>query len=303
MNHLLSAEQFTANNLNDLFEAADRMRHDTDERRTNMASDYAGQIVAMLNYEPSYYADLSIESAAKRLGMATIGTGNPATDSSAAKGESLQDTVRIVSGYADLIVLRHAETGAADEAAEASNVPVINAGDGTGENPLQALADAYTVYNERGQLRDLQIVVGGDLAHSREARSFVNVMAKFHHNRFTFVSPIELEMGHDIVGRLHANRVTYSESRDIRDAFKRADVVYWTRRFNAQNDDLWQPSDYRIYDDMLLSCLPDDAIVMHPLPHGDEIDPQLKVDQRVKFYMQAHHRLFTNMALFEYFLR
>jgi aspartate carbamoyltransferase catalytic subunit len=175
LRHVIESQQFSRPLLEEIFERADQMRRDPHRA----AGRLQGRIMAALFYEPSTRTRLSFESAMLRLGGRTMGTDNAREFSSAAKGETLEDTIRIVSGYADVIVLRHAEEGAARRAAAASEVPVINAGDGPGQHPTQALLDVYTIRDELGRLDGIRVALVGDLANGRTVRSLVYLLGKY----------------------------------------------------------------------------------------------------------------------------
>ena len=173
LEHVLSARQYDPDKLDRLYRQADAMRDAMASRATKreLVGRHAGLVVATLFYEPSTRTRLSFESAAVRLGAGIISTENAREFSSAAKGEVIEDTIRTIDKYAEAIVMRHHETGAAEKAAAVSRVPIINAGDGKGEHPTQALLDMRTIKEERGRLADLHVVIGGDLRHGRTARS------------------------------------------------------------------------------------------------------------------------------------
>ena len=172
---------------------------------------------------------MSFAAAGQHLGMSVVTTENAKEFSSAAKGETLEDTIRVLCEYKpDIIVIRHYETDAARHAAAVSTVPIINAGDGLGQHPTQALLDLYTILVEKGRTKDLNVVIGGDLAHGRTARSLTYLLTKFPSNHITFVSPEELKVGQDIKDYLKSKGTDFSESTDLV-PLKDADVVYWTR--------------------------------------------------------------------------
>jgi aspartate carbamoyltransferase catalytic subunit len=190
MNHVLTARQFNTEQLGEIFESTDKMRADSASRdaRRQLTERQSGMIMAALFYEPSTRTRMSFVSAAKRLGMRVIETENAAEFSSAAKGESIEDSTRVVASYSDVIVMRHKVNGAAERAAAVSRVPVINAGDGTGEHPTQAKLDLYTIKDKKKRLDNLHVVVGGDLKHGRTARSLTQMLSLYADNHFSFVS-------------------------------------------------------------------------------------------------------------------
>jgi aspartate carbamoyltransferase catalytic subunit len=237
MNHVLSARQFFPEDLDQIFDQADHMKESLEDRasRRELLDSHPESVLASVFYEPSTRTRFSFESAARRLGMGVIGTENASQFSSAIKGETLEDTT-IVSGgsgnsvgNADIIVLRHNETGGADRAAAISSVPIINAGDGKGEHPTQSLLDLYTIKEAKGRLDNLHVVIGGDLLHGRTARSLAQMLSLYPSNQITFVSTPELQMGEDVTSHLDVRGVGHTATDDMFSAIRTADVVYWTR--------------------------------------------------------------------------
>src|SRR5499427_6841879 len=225
LRHVIESQQFSRRLLDELFERADEMRADPHRA----AGRLQGRIMAALFYEPSTRTRLSFESAMLRLGGRTIGTYNAREFSSVAKGETLEDTIRIVAGYADVIVLRHHEEGAARRAAEVSAVPVINAGDGRGQHPTQALLDLYTIRDEIGHVDGIRIAMVGDLANGRTVRSLTYLLSKFRDVRLCFVAPPQVAMRQDIKDHLDEHHVPWVETQNLDQVLPQVDVVYQTR--------------------------------------------------------------------------
>ena len=259
-----------------------------------------GRIMASVFYEPSTRTRFSFEAAMLRLGGQVISVESAATGSSAAKGESIEDAVRIIGGYADVIVLRHPEIGAAERAARVSPVPLVNAGDGAGHHPTQALLDLYTIKKECGRLDHLRIVMSGDLKFGRTARSLALLLARYPGNQLTLVSPDELRLGEDVRHQLHRTGVSIRDERDLSAAAAGADVLYQTRiqreRFASVTEYDQVRSVSRV-DAALMRRLPEHAIVMHPLPRLDEIDESVDSDPRAAYFRQARNGLFVRMAV------
>jgi len=300
MRHILSAQQFTQDELAELFEHANNLRKTlaNSTARAKLAQRHNGRVVATLFYEPSTRTRLSFESAAQRLGASIISTENAKEFSSAIKGESIEDSTKVLGGYADIIVMRHHETGAADRAAAVSTVPVINAGDGKGEHPTQALLDLYTIKNEKGRLNDLHVVIGGDLAHGRTARSLAQMLSIYEGNRISFVSTPELRIGDDIKEHLRQKDVAFTETDDMFAPLHDADVVYWTRLQKERLADPSVESSFQI-NQAALQVMPPDAVIMHPLPRVDEIEASVDADSRAAYFRQAQNGLFVRMALID----
>jgi aspartate carbamoyltransferase catalytic subunit len=258
--------------------------------------------MAALFYEPSTRTRLSFEAAMLRLGGQTMGTDNAREFSSAAKGETLEDTIRIVSGYADAIVLRHNEEGAAKRAAAVSSVPVINAGDGPGQHPTQALLDLYTIRDDLGHIDGIRIAMVGDLANGRTVRSLTYLLSKFSDIRICFVAPPQVAMRKDIKDHLDEHKVPWFETQDLDVVLPQVDVVYQTRiqkeRFTDEASYRAVKGVYRI-DASTLARMSKEAIVMHPLPRVDEIAPEVDSDPRAAYFRQARNGLWIRMALLE----
>jgi aspartate carbamoyltransferase catalytic subunit len=248
---------------------------------------------------------LSFESAMLRLGGSVIGTEAAHAFSSAIKGETLEDTVRMVSTYADLIVLRHDQAGAAARAATVASVPVVNAGDGPGEHPTQALLDLYTIERELGHVEGVRVAFCGDLRFGRTARSLALLLALYPGVRLAFVAPAVIQVGGDILERLEARGVECRLAEQLTDVLDDVDVVYQTR---VQKERFTDPLEYeqartaiRI-DGAIMRQLPATAIVMHPLPRVDEIAPEVDADPRAAYFRQAANGVAIRMALLEMLL-
>ena len=298
LGHVISAGQFDRDLLDVLFRRATALADVRDDR-------LAHRVMATLFYEPSTRTRLSFESAMLRLGGAVIGTEAARTFSSAIKGETLEDTVRMVSTYADLIVLRHDEAGAAARAASVAAVPVVNAGDGPGEHPTQALLDLYTIERELGHVEGVRVAFCGDLRFGRTARSLALLLALYPGVRLTFVAPPVIQVGGDILARLEARGVECRLAEQLTDVLDDVDVVYQTR---VQKERFTDPLEYeqartaiRI-DGAIMRQLPATAIVMHPLPRVDEIAPEVDADPRAAYFRQAANGVAMRMALLEMLL-
>jgi aspartate carbamoyltransferase catalytic subunit len=293
--HIVAVDQFDRAWLQSLFAEADRLRTDRGSH-----SLLPGKILATLFYEPSTRTRLSFESAMLRLGGQVISTENAREFSSAIKGETVEDTVRIVSGYADAIVIRHYETGAAARAASASPVPIVNGGDGPGEHPTQALLDLYTIHNELGRIDNLKVALVGDLRFGRAARSLALLFRQTANVELVFVAPDAVPMGDDVKEALDVAGVAWREERDLTTAMGEVDVVYQTR---IQKERFATPDEYAaargvyVITPENMRGLPEHAIVMHPLPRVDEIHPDVDSDPRAAYFRQAHNGVFVRMAL------
>ncbi len=296
--HVVSAEQFPPALLDELFASADEMG-----RRLVAAAPplLPGRVMATLFYEPSTRTRLSFESAMLRLGGQVVSTENARDFSSAIKGETLEDTVRIVGGYADCIVLRHPEEGAAARAAAVSTVPVINAGDGRGEHPTQALLDLYTIRAELGRLEDLRVVMVGDLANGRTVHSLIRLLSQYRGLRVTLAGPAQLRLPEPAVRALRQSGAEVREADSLLEAVVDADVVYQTRiqaeRLSGPLEEGGQgAARFRVTKEVM-AALPEGAVVMHPLPRVGEIDPKVDSDPRAAYFRQARNGVPVRMAL------
>src|SRR5437588_8632230 len=257
------------------------------------------RLLATIFYEPSTRTRLSFEAAMLRLGGQVISAESAGTTSSAAKGESLEDAIRVVGAYADAIVLRHPEVGAAQRAARVAQVPVISAGDGPGQHPTQALLDLYTIKKELGRLDHLRIGLAGDLRHGRTVRSLALLLSRFPGNELVLISPPALRLGADVITALNEAQQGMRETTDLDGAIADLDVLYQTRiqaeRFESSEEYERQRGVYVVNPD-LMRRLPARAILMHPLPRLDEIDPLVDADPRAAYFRQARNGLWVRMA-------
>lgn len=232
--------------------------------------------------------------------MAIVSTENAREHSSSAKGETIEDTFRVLDGYKfDAIVMRHYAAGEVAKAAAVCKTPIINAGDGSGEHPTQALLDAYTISQKHGRLKGLKIVIGGDLRHGRTIRSLARLLSKYKSNRITFVSVPQLQASGDIKDFLQASGTKFDETNNLKQAFEDADVVYWTRLQTEYLDNPKAVKQSFTIDEPSIKFLPKRAIIMHPLPRVDEISAEVDNDRRAIYFEQAANGLYIRMALLD----
>jgi aspartate carbamoyltransferase len=257
-----------------------------------------GLVLSTLFFEPSTRTRLSFETAMHRLGGSVI-TVAEAKSSSAAKGESLHDTIKTVEGYADVIVLRHPQIGAAAEAAAATDRPVLNAGDGAGQHPTQALLDLYTIFKEQGKVDGLTIALAGDLRNGRTVHSLALLLSNYD-VRFLFVAPDALRMPQEIVDGVKAAGVDVVETSDLGESLQEADVLYMTR---IQRERFEDPQEYeRLKDafilrrDMLDAARPN-VTIMHPLPRVNEIATDVDDHPGAAYFRQSANGVPIRMAL------
>lgn len=293
MKHIIRSQDFSLAHIEKIFKDATALERNKDAPLT-------GKIMASLFYEPSTRTRFSFESAMLRLGGSIITTENAGEFSSAAKGETLEDSISVINHYADVIVMRHYEKGAALRAAKVSRVPIINAGDGPGQHPTQALLDLYTIRREIGRTHDLTIAMIGDLKNGRTARSLSYLLTKYTGVRIVYVSPKELQIGDDIKAYLHRKGVLFEETEDMEAAMKEADVVYQTR---IQKERFADEQSYKKYMGCYIITLAhtemmkSGSIIMHPLPRVGEILPEVDASPKAVYFKQAKYGVLIRMAL------
>ena len=302
LRNVLEVRQFDRPHLNSLFTRADEMRIIAEAGGSNRLS---GKILATLFFEPSTRTRLSFESAMTRLGGSVLTAENAIETSSWAKGETIEDTARIVESYADAIVMRHPLAGFPTRASAVINIPVINAGDGAREHPTQALLDLYTIGHELGRVDDLRIALVGDLKYGRAPRSLALLLTQSTGVEMIFISPSNVGMGDDVKSELLSKGVKFSEESDLNRVLPDVDVVYQTRiqheRFSSEAEYEEARGKY-VIDTNAMNALSPNAIVMHPLPRVDEIDPAVDMDPRAAYFRQARNGVYVRMAILDWLL-
>jgi aspartate carbamoyltransferase len=257
-----------------------------------------GKILGTLFFEPSTRTRLSFETAMHRLGGGVISMAS-AESSSAAKGETVADTARTVSQYADVIVIRHPRIGSAKEAADAAPIPVINAGDGAGQHPTQALLDIYTIQKEVGSLKNLVVSMVGDLKNGRTVHALVELLSLFQ-ARLYFVSPNTLRMPEEIVSHLKQKGIGIEETENLKKAVSESQLVYMTRIQKERFENL---SEYErvkghyVIDEKFVKELKKKITILHPLPRVDEISPEVDAYPGAAYFRQVRNGVFVRMAL------
>jgi aspartate carbamoyltransferase catalytic subunit len=293
---IISVRQFDRDKLAYIFGLAEEMRHMV--QQIGSADLLRGRVLANLFYEPSTRTSSSFMAAMQRLGGAVIPI-NEVRYSSVTKGESLPDTVRTLECYADVIVLRHPEVGSAQIAADYASKPVINAGDGTGEHPTQALLDLFTIQEELGRIEGLTVAMVGDLKYGRTVHSLTRLLGLFG-ARLRFVSPEALRMPGELIEEVRARGMEYTEHDDVAEIIGEADVLYVTRvqRERFEDQDLYErvKNCYVITPELLQSAK-ERMIVMHPLPRVGEISYDVDKDARAAYFRQMENGMYIRMAL------
>lgn len=294
--HLLDPMDFTLDELEEIFQLANDII--SDPREFSHVCD--GKILATLFYEPSTRTRFSFEAAMLRLGGNVIGFSEP-NSSSAAKGESIADTIRTVACYADIAVMRHPKEGAPKIAAQNTNMPVINAGDGGHQHPTQTLTDLLTIKNIKGRLSNLTIGVCGDLKFGRTVHSLIKAISRYENIKIVLISPEELKVPNYIINEvIRKNNIEYTETTTMEEVLGELDVLYMTRvqreRFFNEEDYVRLKDSY-ILDNEKLKYASENMIVLHPLPRVNEIAYEVDNDPRACYFRQAQYGMYVRMSL------
>ena len=296
MRHLLNPLDFSVEEIDDLLALA----RDIEQNLPGYAHVCDGKKLATLFYEPSTRTRLSFEAAMLNLGGSVLGFSS-ANSSSAAKGESVADTIRMISCYADICVMRHPKEGAAFVAAQKAQIPVINAGDGGHQHPTQTLTDLMTIRSMKGRLDNLTVGFCGDLKFGRTVHSLINAMVRYPNVKFILISPPELRIPDNIRDDvLTANNVPFEEVGNLDDALGQLDILYMTRvqkeRFFNEEDYI-RLKDCYILDKKKMKLAKEDMYVLHPLPRVNEISVEVDDDPRAAYFKQAQYGVYVRMAL------
>ena len=296
MRHLMSPLDFSIDELDRLLDLA----NDIEKYPNKYAHACEGKKLATCFYEPSTRTRLSFEAAMLNLGGSVLGFAS-ADSSSAAKGESVSDTIRVISSYADICAMRHPKEGAPLVASQKSRIPVINAGDGGHQHPTQTLADLLTIRSLKGRLDNMTIGLCGDLKFGRTVHSLISALIRYPGIKFVLISPEELRIPSYIrEDVLRANNVPFTEVERLDDAIPQLDVLYMTRvqkeRF-FNEEDYVRLKDFYILTKAKMDLAPEDMIVLHPLPRVNEISVEVDDDPRAVYFKQAQYAVYVRMAL------
>ncbi|SCI85812.1 Aspartate carbamoyltransferase catalytic chain [uncultured Clostridium sp.] len=294
--HLINPMDFTIEELDKIFELAHQIISNPQE----YSRVCEGKILATLFYEPSTRTRFSFEAAMMRLGGKILGFSEP-NSSSAAKGETLADTIKMVSIYSDIIAMRHPKEGSAKVASMYSSVPVINAGDGGHQHPTQTLTDLLTIKSLKGRLDNHVIGICGDLKYGRTVQSLITAMSRYKNIKFVLISPKELGIPQYIREEvLNKNNIEFTEVEKIEDVIEELDILYMTRiqkeRF-FNEDEYMRLKDSYILDTEKMKLAKENMIIMHPLPRVNEIDVEVDKDKRAAYFKQAEFGMYVRMAL------
>lgn len=292
---LITPLDFSVEELDQLFDLADRIRLNPER----FAHSCDGRKMATCFYEPSTRTRLSHETAMLNLGGRTMGFPDAGV-SSATKGETVADTARVISCFADIMVIRHPKEGAAAVAAQYATIPVINAGDGGHQHPTQTLTDLSTIRSLKGRLSDFTIGLCGDLKFGRTVHSLINALVRYPNVHFVFISPPELKVPDYITDMLDEKGISYEECIRIEDAISRLDILYMTRiqkeRFFNEEDYI-RLANFYILNEEKLSLAKPDCYVLHPLPRVNEISVDVDSDPRAAYFRQVQYGVYVRMAL------
>lgn len=295
MRHLMNPLDFTIEELEQLFDLAADIEHNP----AKYAHACDGKILATCFYEPSTRTRLSFESAMTRLGGSIIGFSDAAS-SSASKGESVSDTIRVISCYADICAMRHPKEGAPMVASEKSTIPVINAGDGGHQHPTQTLTDLLTIRSLKGEIKNFTIGLCGDLKFGRTVHSLINALVRYEGIRFIFISPEELRIPDYITDMLKDMNIPYEEVMNLENVMPELDFLYMTRvqkeRFFNEEDYI-RLKDFYILDKPKMALAKENMLVLHPLPRVNEISIEVDEDPRAAYFKQAQYGVYVRMAL------
>lgn len=295
MRHLMNPLDFSVEELEQLFDLA----NDIEKNPAKYAEKCKGKKIATCFYEPSTRTRLSFESAMINLGGSVIGFSD-ANSSSASKGESVSDTIRVISCFADICAMRHPKEGAAMVAASKSSIPVINAGDGGHQHPTQTLTDLLTIRSLKGRLNQFTIGLCGDLKFGRTVHSLINALSRYDGIRFVFISPEELRVPDYIIEMLKEKKIAYEEVIKLEDSIAKLDLLYMTRvqreRF-FNEEDYVRLKDFYILDKNKMALAKSDMLVLHPLPRVNEISVEIDDDKRAVYFKQVQYGVYVRMAL------
>ncbi len=303
MPHILSAKQFSKGDLERILSLAREMEDDLKKGRVKKV--LQDKIIACIFFEASTRTRLSFETAALRLGAQVISAENAFENSSASKGETIEDTVKILCNYADALIIRHPESGIMERAAKVAAKPLLNAGDGTNQHPSQGLLDLYTIKKELKRLDNLKIGFGGDLLKSRTVRALLDFMRLYENNKFYFISHKELALPRKIIQELAESGVQFIETENLEGTLPELDIIYLTR---VQKERFSDPQEYEKVKDLFifkkdhLKILKPEAIIMHALPKINEIEKEVDQDSRAAYFREAENGLYVRMALLCYAL-
>lgn len=293
MNHVISAKQYTKESLEELFKLVDDIKANPQKYSKKLD----GKVVAVMFYEPSTRTRMSFQTAVLRLGGQVIATENASSNSSGKKGETLEDTVKILQGYADAIVIRHSSDDWPEKAVKVAKVPVLNAGAGKGEHPTQALLDVYTIREHRKTLDGVKVAILGDLLNGRTIHSLLRLVSLYDNVEVYGLSKECFALPQEYIDMLKERGIEYKKCTSFDELPKDIDVMYHTRIQNERFEGDFGKEEF-IINKEVLDTFSGNTIVLHPLPRNEEISTDIDDDPRAMYFKQAHNGLYIRMGLF-----
>ena len=292
MKNLLDCKEFTKDSLLELYDLASKIKANPE----NYTEELKNKVVALMFFEPSTRTRMSFEAAIQRLGGKMIVTENGKTNSSSTKGETLEDTIRVLDKYADAIVMRHSRDDAAIVAASVSRVPIINAGSGKAEHPTQALLDVFTILNKRGSVDGTKLAILGDLKYGRTTHSLIQLISLFDNIEIYGLSKAEFELPEEYIEFMKKKGIPYKVCKSFDELPKDIDVLYHTRIQSERFEGNFGKEEY-IINKETLNKFTDKVIVLHPLPRNNEISEDIDNDPRAMYFEQAENGMYVRMAI------
>lgn len=292
MKHILSSEQFTRKDLEEIFDLAEKIKNNP-KKFSNKLDD---KMIAVMFYEPSTRTRLSFETAAQRLGAKIITTENAGEFSSAAKGETIEDTVKVVSGYADAMIMRHKADDSSERAASVNKMPILNAGAGKGEHPTQALLDLFTIREKFGKIDGCKVAVLGDLLYGRTIHSLLRLLSLYDNIEVYGLSKEAFALPQKYIDMLKEKGIEYKKCTSFDELPKDLNVIYHTRIQAERFEGDFGKEEF-IINREVLNTFSENTILMHPLPRVNEITVDVDDDPRAYYFKQAHNGLYVRMAL------
>ena len=292
MNHILGCKQFTRESLNELLDLAEKIKNNPEEYRNSLQD----KIIAVMFFEPSTRTRMSFESAILRLGARMIVTENGKSNSSSTKGETLEDTINVINGYADALIMRHSYDDAAERAAKVATIPIINAGSGKKEHPSQSLLDMFTIREKKGTLDNLKIAFLGDLKYGRTVHSLIELVSLYENVEVYGLSKDVFSLPEEYIEFLKSRGINYKKCNSFDEIPKDVDVLYHTR-IQAERFEGDLGKEEFIINKEVLNKFSKDTIVLHPLPRVDEIATDIDDDERAMYFKQAHNGVPIRMSI------
>lgn len=292
MKHVLSSDQYTRESLKEIFDLAEKIKKNPGKYSHKLDD----KIIAIMFYEPSTRTRLSFETAALKLGAKIITTENAGEFSSAIKGETLEDSVKVIAGYADAMVMRHKSETSAVEAASVNKIPILNGGAGKGEHPTQALLDLYTIREKKGRLDNLKVAILGDLLHGRTIHSLIKLLSLYDNIEIYGLSKEVFALPQEYIDALKKRNIEYKKCTSFEELPKDLDVIYHTRIQAERFEGDFGKEEF-VVDQKVLDTFSKETILLHPLPRTTEISPEVDDDPRACYFEQAHNGLYVRMAL------